>query len=215
MESLEDLFITNRVPSDEEQRRLKQLVAEYDDRLTTITNKISVLETHLQILNDEKRAILESMEPLKQALSPFRQLPEDIVREVFIACLETERNPTMSNKEAPVLLTQISSATRMIALSTPALWASIHICIPSLLSASSMMDRAKSDMDARTKGVEEWLLRRSGSCPLNISFQNFDEDGLVFGNRIIDILLRCSSRWRYVRFSCLPEYLSYLGTDLN
>ena len=186
-------------------------MAEYDDRLTTITNKISVLETHLQILNDEKRAFLESMEPLKQALSPFRQLPEDIVREVFIACLETERNPTMSNKEAPVLLTQISSATRMIALSTPTLWASIHICIPSLLSASSMMDRAKSDMDARTKGVEEWLLRRSGSCPLNISFQNFDEDGLVFGNQIIDILLRCSSRWRYVRFSCLPEYLSRIS----
>ncbi len=95
MESLKDLFSTNRAPNDEEKRRLKRLVAEYDDRLWSITNKISVLETQLQILNDEKRAVLESMEPLKRALSPFRQLPEDIILEVFIACLETERNPTM------------------------------------------------------------------------------------------------------------------------
>lgn len=192
---------------------MKQLVAEYDNRLTIITDKISDLEADLQILNDEKRAVLECIEPFKRALSPFRQLPDDIVREVFIACLETERNPTMSNTEAPVLLTHISSATRRIALTTPALWASIHIPIPSLLLPSPLMDRAKSAMAARTKGVEEWLLRRSGSLPLHISFHNFDEHGLEFSKQIVSILLRCCSRWRYVHFSCPPESLSCISSS--
>ncbi|KJA17581.1 hypothetical protein HYPSUDRAFT_125295, partial [Hypholoma sublateritium FD-334 SS-4] len=113
---------TNIVPNDKQEDSLKQFVLDCDDKLKIINAKISEQEAQLRILNDEKAAILESVAPFRRALSPFRQLPEDIVREIFVACLETRRNPTMANTEAPVLLTQISSATRRIALSTPALW---------------------------------------------------------------------------------------------
>ncbi|KJA18403.1 hypothetical protein HYPSUDRAFT_190971, partial [Hypholoma sublateritium FD-334 SS-4] len=211
MISLEEFFTTNQAPNDEEQKILKHLVAEYDDKLTTIINKISDLEAQLQILNDEKTAILEAVAPFKRALSPFRQLPEDIVREIFVACLPTGRNPTMSHTEAPVLLTRISSATRRISLATPALWAAIHIPI---VEFPERMDYAKSVMAARAKGVKEWLLRRSGSLPLHISVhhsRNYPLDNYL-GEETIDIVMSCCSRWRNVSFSNLPNILSRFST---
>ncbi|KJA25729.1 hypothetical protein HYPSUDRAFT_37174 [Hypholoma sublateritium FD-334 SS-4] len=211
MISLEDFFTTNRAPNDGEQKTLRHLVTEYDEKLRTITNKISDLEAQLQILNDEKRAVLEAAAPFKRALLPFRQLPEDVVREIFIACLPTGRNPTMSNREAPVLLTQISSATRRIALRTPALWAAIHITF-SLPSGHE--DFTTFTMPARAKGVKEWLLRRSGSLPLHISVYHPGtpdlNDGI--GQELIDILLSCCSRWRHVSFSYLPLSLLRIST---
>ncbi|KJA18404.1 hypothetical protein HYPSUDRAFT_45255 [Hypholoma sublateritium FD-334 SS-4] len=211
MISLEDFFTTNRAPNDEEHKILKHLAAEYDDRLTTITNKISDLEAQLQILNDEKTLIMEAAAPFKRALLPFRRLPEDVVREIFVACLPIGRDPTMSATEAPVLLTRISSATRRVALTTPALWAAIHIRIEIL---PERMDDATSIMAARAVGVEEWLLRRSGSLPLHISVHHprapyKDHD---LGQKIIDILLGCCSRWRCVSFMSLPKFLLRIST---
>ncbi len=129
MESLWHLTTTNQAPTDDERGRLKETLAEYDEKLNTVTHKISILEEQLRILNKEKTALLEASAPIHRALSPFRQLPEDVVRAIFVACLETRWNPTMANTEAPVLLTRISRATRLIALTTPELWAAIHIPI--------------------------------------------------------------------------------------
>ncbi|KAJ6616648.1 hypothetical protein B0H10DRAFT_1632687, partial [Mycena sp. CBHHK59/15] len=55
------------------------------------------------------------------SISPASRLPYDIVGEIFVACLPTDRNPVMSATEAPVILCRICSAWRAIALSTPRL----------------------------------------------------------------------------------------------
>ncbi|KJA18850.1 hypothetical protein HYPSUDRAFT_124134, partial [Hypholoma sublateritium FD-334 SS-4] len=145
-------------------------------------------------------------------ISPFRQLPEDIVRVISVACLETRWNPTMANTEAPVLLTQISRATRMIALKTPELWAAIHI--PIIMAVQpEVMGTAQLIMTARAKGVEEWLLRRSGNLPLHISVyerHKYNETQQL-ASEIIDILLACRSRWKNVHFSCNPTTLSHVA----
>ncbi len=116
MESLGHLLRTNQAPNDDERGRLRETLAGNDETLSAIIEKISALEEQLRGLTEEKAALLEASAPVRWALSPFRQLPEDIVRAIFVACLETRWNPTMANTEAPVLLTQISRATRMIAL---------------------------------------------------------------------------------------------------
>ena len=162
------LLTTNQAPTDDERGRLKEGLAEYDQKLNVVTHRISALEEQLRSLNEEKTALLEASAPIRRALSPFRQLPEDIVRAIFVACLETRWNPTMANTEAPVLLTRISRATRMIAFTTPELWTAIHIPIITSVPIE-VMDTAESIMTARTEGVKEWLLRRSGNLPLSIS----------------------------------------------
>ncbi|KJA24688.1 hypothetical protein HYPSUDRAFT_38391 [Hypholoma sublateritium FD-334 SS-4] len=219
MASLRHLLTTNQALTDHERVRLKETVAEYDDKLNLITQKISALEEQLRILNAEKTALLEASAPFRRALSPFRQLPEDVVRVIFVACLETRWNPTMAKTEAPVLLTQISRATRMIALTTPELWAAIHI--PIILSTTpETEDTAKSIMTARTEGAKEWLLRRSGNLPLHISvYENREfsqiETTRFLGSEFIDdlihVIIACRSRWKNVHFSCNPTTISHVS----
>ncbi|KJA22405.1 hypothetical protein HYPSUDRAFT_41025 [Hypholoma sublateritium FD-334 SS-4] len=213
MASLEHLFTTNHSPTDDERAGLKENVADYDDKLAAITQKIYALEEQLRSLNEEKMALLEASKPFRRALSPFRQLPEDVVRAIFVACLETRWNPTMAKTEAPVLLTRISRATRMIALTTSALWAAIHIPIITSVKRE-VMDTAQSIMTARAKGVKEWLLRRSGNLPLHISvYENRAYSGTRnVTSEIIDILTACCSRWKNVYFSCCPTTLSRISS---
>ncbi|KAJ7752379.1 hypothetical protein B0H16DRAFT_1257575, partial [Mycena metata] len=59
-------------------------------------------------------------------ISPVQRLPQDILQEIFLACLPTDRNTVMSVSEAPLLLGRICSGWRDIVLATPALWASLH-----------------------------------------------------------------------------------------
>ncbi|KJA22411.1 hypothetical protein HYPSUDRAFT_656867 [Hypholoma sublateritium FD-334 SS-4] len=208
MASLAHLCTSNQAPTDDERARLKETVADYDEKLAAITQKISALEVQLRSLNEEKTATLEASKLFKRALSPFRQLPEDVVRAIFVACLEWRCNPTMAKTEAPVLLTRISRATRMIALTTPRLWAAIHIPIITSVQLE-VMDTAKSVMNARARGVKEWLLRRSGDLPLRISVYETNYNGTQeLTSDVIDILIACCSRWKNVHFTCRPTTLS-------
>ncbi|KAJ7840391.1 hypothetical protein B0H14DRAFT_2241542, partial [Mycena olivaceomarginata] len=74
--------------------------------------------------------------------SPARTLPDDVVREIFLASLPSE-NPTLCGLQAPLLLCHISHQWRMLALSTPRLWTSIHIVAPWISRASHVAGNAK------------------------------------------------------------------------
>ncbi len=216
-ESLKHLLTTNQAPTNDERGRLKETLADYDEKLDEITQKILVLEEQLRSLNEEHTALLEASAPIRRALSPFRQLPEDVVRAIFVACLETRRNPTMANTEAPVLLTQVSRATRMIALTTPELWAAIHIAI--IVSVPlEVIDVANSVMSARAEGVSEWLLRRSGNLPLYISvsenrkWESVELFNCEMSDTLINVLISCRSRWKNVQLSCRSTIASRVSS---
>ncbi|KJA14167.1 hypothetical protein HYPSUDRAFT_173623 [Hypholoma sublateritium FD-334 SS-4] len=203
----EDIFSTNRAPTDEERAQIADLLADYDNRIAILTKKIADL--------DAERAVLQNAAaPLKRTMSSFRRLPDDVIRGIFIACLDPTRNPTMSCREAPVLLTRISSSTRSVALHTPALWAAIHIPIirHSKGSKSKRKPARVSIMSARTRGVEEWLLRRSGVMPRSISVRELPHPYLSrllwtnpLADEILSILLQCRARWRDVSFAIVSS----------
>lgn len=208
LESLEELMDGNQVPTDEERKVLSQFLGKVDAKLSAVRETMGGLKEKLQTLEREEEALLEAAEPYKRALSPFRRLPEDMIREIFSACLDPGHNSTMSNKNAPMFLTQISSGLRQIAVTTPVLWTSIHIPIPRL-SRTVLENGSKALAVKRAEGVREWLLKRSGSLPLNISVYDPARDYEIYDNdvpkEIIDILLSCCSRWKSVVFSGLPQ----------
>ena len=170
----DNLLITNRALTEEEYKKLRIQAAPYNEKLDALTKHISELEAQLESAKNEKKALLESFYPIQKPLAPFRRLPQDVVREIFVACLDPKINPTMSKKEAPTLLTRISSSLRQIALTTPELWAAIHIPILGSVPCESSKI-AQFVMDRRADGVKEWLLRRSGSLPLRISIRRGSE----------------------------------------
>ncbi|KAJ6537855.1 hypothetical protein B0H19DRAFT_1181055 [Mycena capillaripes] len=124
-------------------------------------------------------------------VSPMRRLPEDVIRAIFIACMPSKRNAVMSPEDTPLLLCQICSSWRQIALATPLLWASLHIVVP------------VAKIDQLIQAVRSWL-SRSGVLPLSISLvpsralrvrSATDEELLA----LLSSLVPLSGRWRRIR----------------
>ncbi|KAJ7074462.1 hypothetical protein C8F01DRAFT_952981, partial [Mycena amicta] len=113
-------------------------------------------------------------------------LPPEIIEEIFVACLPADDNPTPNPCTAPLLLLQICSRWREIALSAGRLWTSMRINLVS------------ETVEKRISLLETWL-RRTGSRPLSLAlvYKNYEENPSPV--RLIDCLATSSERWRDVR----------------
>ncbi|KAF9066952.1 hypothetical protein BDP27DRAFT_1174984, partial [Rhodocollybia butyracea] len=92
-----------------------------------------------------------------------RRLPVEILTEIFTHCLPSKHIPPSSLiMEAPLVLLSVCREWRTVALSTPRLWCSPRIRLPS----SGHLTDAK--LKPHHTGIEQWL-DRSGSLPLFLS----------------------------------------------
>ncbi|KAJ7937449.1 hypothetical protein B0H13DRAFT_2418564, partial [Mycena leptocephala] len=185
---------TNYCPTDEE-------VLEIQDLLVQPTLRLKRLDDEIADLQKARESLGTYVAAHRALISPVRRLPLDIVQEIFIACLPADRNCVMSASESPVLLGRICSSWRAISLSTPRLWASLHIAEPSRPPDSDMSFEKKYIQ--RLETMKAWL-RRSGDCPLSISLQcaldlvvGIPLEGPLF----LQSLIPFAPRWRAVNFT--------------
>ena len=77
-------------------------------------------KSKLQRLLEEEAAILLNFENHLRVLAPIRNIPEDVLREIFIACV-TDEIPTLRHHKTPLpyTLSQISRGMRHIVQTTP------------------------------------------------------------------------------------------------
>ncbi|KAJ7867717.1 hypothetical protein B0H14DRAFT_2439675 [Mycena olivaceomarginata] len=183
----DDVLYTNTVPSDTECNSIRSLLAGPLKDLADVEEKMR----HLQSLMDEAAQKREKLRQFIDAhlalLSPVRRLPDDIVRTVFTSTLPTSRNPTIGSDEAPLLLCRVCKSWRTVALTTPRLWASMHIVVPPL-----------SKFEPLVALVNTWLAR-SGSVPLDISMvysRACDPD--IDVSPLLSTLATESRRWRQI-----------------
>ena len=107
---------------------LSGLIASPMEELALTNQNITNLELELRALKSKRKQLRSTaLEEYLIITSPIRRLPDDILSEIFYQCIHSHRNPLMSASEAPVLLTQICSRWRSVALSSPELWARLHI----------------------------------------------------------------------------------------
>ncbi|KAJ7049990.1 hypothetical protein C8F01DRAFT_718781 [Mycena amicta] len=166
---------TNFCPTDDELKDISAYLAEPIEKLASLDTKIGYLQEALANVRIERDILHEHVEAHNALVSPLRRMPLDILQEIFVACLPTERNCVMSADEAPILLGRICSAWREIAYNTPRLWAKLHIfepMVPSYYSDAHILSAASQcavKLQQRAEVTKEWLTR-SGDCPLSISF---------------------------------------------
>ncbi|KAJ7140940.1 hypothetical protein C8R44DRAFT_604248, partial [Mycena epipterygia] len=141
---------TNYVPSEQEIEHIQTDLASRSQELVRIDERIRELSAQ----RDEIQCYIDSHKAL---ISHPRRLPPDIVREIFVACLPTDRNAVMSAQEAPLILCRICNAWRDIARSTPKLWATLHVPVDFILAK-----------EPRMPAVAEWL-QLSGASPVSLS----------------------------------------------
>ncbi|KAJ7359294.1 hypothetical protein DFH08DRAFT_769191 [Mycena albidolilacea] len=175
-------FNTNYVPSDEEIECIRTDLVSHTQELARIDERIREFSAQ----RDQIQAYIGSHKAL---ISHPRRLPVDILREIFVACLPVGRNAVMSAQEAPLLLGRICSAWRTIALTTPRLWASLHVSFDYIVAKSQ-----------RRPAVAEWL-RRSAACPISLSLSDLKwDDGSPDTSVLLKSLIDFGNRWRHVEF---------------
>ncbi|KAJ7466916.1 hypothetical protein FB451DRAFT_1259514 [Mycena latifolia] len=178
---------TNYVPPSEDIERIRADLISHVEQLKQIENAIRDLSAQ----RNEIEAYIESHRAL---ISYPRRLPRDIIQEIFLACLPTDRNAVMSPKDAPMLLCRICSTWRDIALTTPALWASLHVAVQFIVGN-----------EQRMLAVAEWL-QRSAACPLSLSMVGdiWDIKWKSHPNdvtAVIELLAGHAKRWRNVELN--------------
>ncbi|KAF8155345.1 hypothetical protein K438DRAFT_1862641 [Mycena galopus ATCC 62051] len=216
---------TNYCPTDEEVLEISSLLVDSTFRLKNLDDKIADLQQALDKLVEERDGLGAYMESHKALISPVRRLPLDIIEEIFVACLPTHRNCVTSATEAPLLLGHICSAWRSISLSTPQLWASLHLVEPSAPPHSAHAQEVREFGERVTRRLEittTWL-GRSGQCPLSLSIESSPEEGTIpeayqATVRFFQALIPFAGRWQHVHFTSPPrllfEIISYLDIDM-
>ena len=183
--------------------KLKVVETQISDTMSHIQelkSQVEQAEIKLQRLQEEKASILETFADHRRVFSPFRNLPEDVLREICITCVNIDI-PTLSygSNPLPYILAQICSGMRYIALETPYIWASMKVsafpyCYPLDQCAYSVLASKAS----------EWLERASGQ-PLTIFMEEIDRfehgcPGGFLSGILFDTLLSYSSRWKSITY---------------
>ncbi|KAJ7755580.1 hypothetical protein B0H16DRAFT_1372103 [Mycena metata] len=189
-----DILHTNTAPSDEDCERIRELLAGPRKEAAQLTEEIERLHGLIEELTEKRDNLNEFIDPHLALLSPARRLPHDVVAEIFAASLPSDRNAVIQGTESPLLLCHICQAWRTLALSTPRLWASLHIVGPPDAPKLHQINDAVA-----------WWLDKSGGLPLSISIvqsswtRNAD---LVI---LLQTLVQYASRWQQIRI-CLGSH---------
>ncbi|KAJ7253507.1 hypothetical protein C8J57DRAFT_1348288 [Mycena rebaudengoi] len=207
-----NILHTNAVPSDRECKSILDIVEGTGKEAAGLTQKIAEMQALVDGLTAKRDKLNKLIDAHLALVSPARRLPDDIVGAIFLACLPPNWNPIISSHVAPLLLCQISSSWRTVALSTPCLWSSLHIAVPFETTRVQQLNNV----------VGAWI-SRSGALPLSISLVStvlsgpfelrFTTEALNASAMLLQTLIHVSHRWRHIRLS-LPkkEHFAPLAT---
>ncbi|KAF8629914.1 hypothetical protein AX15_003192 [Amanita polypyramis BW_CC] len=125
---------------------------------------------------------------------PIHRLPREILAEIFIKCLPDAKLETLwtSKSFAPILLCNICSSWRELAVATPHLWSTLGI---------SIRDSALDKLTA-VHVTNKWL-ERSGTLPLTLRLKHnpfvpFLNPRPVLVKAILSVFANHASRWEDV-----------------
>ncbi|KAF8213950.1 hypothetical protein K438DRAFT_1802613 [Mycena galopus ATCC 62051] len=174
---------TNYAPSDSELFEIRALLVAPAEELARIDAQINEMEITLGQLKEQRASLKRPIDAHRALISPIRRIPQDVLLEIFGACLPSEHNALIDPAEAPLVLGRICRHWRSVAYSTPMLWSSIHI--PSL----NYLRVPPGHLLRLERVVEAWL-ERSGTCALSVSFFDHTNHFLVSDLEVHPLILR-------------------------
>ena len=115
-------------PTNARLKVVREQISEAMAHVQDLKSQVEQAEIKLLGLREKEVTILEISEDHRRVLSVIRNLPEDVFREIFIACVQ-DNIPSLSGRQIPLLyvLAQIFSGMRHIALATSIIWARMYV----------------------------------------------------------------------------------------
>lgn len=207
-----DLLASNAVPSPTEASTLSQ-------ELAFSRKQLAVIESRISVLAREREKIQLDIAKRSTILSVIRQVPSDVLSDIFIACIDknfgsgVRSKTTLDTRAPPWTLAQVCSRWRAVALSTPEIWATVRIIMSAKHNSHIDNDHSSEDL---ILGVQ---LYRSSNHPLSISI--YSPVDISASNSIFQILRPTSPRWQalcllspssFSAFSDIKGFLPSLAT---
>ncbi|KAJ7067269.1 hypothetical protein C8F01DRAFT_1120811 [Mycena amicta] len=206
-------YLTSNVaPDPSGSSQVLQAISHARNAISSVEEQMAALKLVLGALEARRDAYIGFIDAHEKILTPIRQLPTELMAEIFLRCVEGEQPPWNPPTNIEWRLAQVCIAWRTLALSTPALWRRLFIT-----HTYSPYDVLSADILRNTLALQ---LRRAAQAPLLISFTtvDFDEaDYLRTVQRaiIIHALLPSAHRWEEAEVHLTKEEMHMLrsGTD--
>ncbi|KAJ7511233.1 hypothetical protein B0H11DRAFT_1954495 [Mycena galericulata] len=148
---LESLTRSNAPPTELQAHQLQLVLDDALIELSHLDKTIGETILSLPKLAEERHRRARLVQSVKEALSPIRRLPTEILAEIFLWCrannLRAGNYCVADPSTAPMLLAQISSRWRNICHGTPQLWDLIY------LTTSGVSPALTADLLARSRNL--------------------------------------------------------------
>ncbi|KAJ7467396.1 hypothetical protein B0H11DRAFT_2046922 [Mycena galericulata] len=160
--SISTLFLTNNEPTDLQAREIRRLLGHTTIELGRLEATIVNMSLVLTELKYQQQQHMDSLAALTGVISPIRRVPAEILAQIFLLCSQhsiDEDSSLIALREAPMVLTHVSSRWRAIALETPGLWRIVS------LSSSCIVPP--------THPLIQEIFVRSRNHPVNLTFSTY------------------------------------------
>ncbi|KAK0462126.1 hypothetical protein IW261DRAFT_1348449, partial [Armillaria novae-zelandiae] len=123
------LLQTNSPPTPIETQSLQATLSETPHRIAELDSLIGPATSLPRYLTKDRNQALENEADAKKILSPCRQLPNELLIDIFIRCLSgRDQLDSPSNPGAfHWTLSHVCRKWREVAIGTPEIWSSIHL----------------------------------------------------------------------------------------
>ncbi|KAJ6523499.1 hypothetical protein DFH09DRAFT_1286614 [Mycena vulgaris] len=172
---------TNYVPSDVEIDEIYALLVAPLGELARLDTQIDEAQAFLDELRVKRQFLKVEIDSHTALTSSVRRLPQEMLQEIFLACVPTQGGPlsAVAAREAPLLLGFVCRYWRSVAHSMPLLWSSFHI--------QWGMGRAGG------RELDAWLTR-AGTCPLSISLHFLEYYSNASCDEVIGLIMKACRR---------------------
>ncbi|KAJ3565325.1 hypothetical protein NP233_g7697 [Leucocoprinus birnbaumii] len=208
------LIGSNAIPNQEQGHWIRGAVDMAMVDVRKLEGEIWRVKSVLAQLQGECRALEEFVDTHRAFLTPARRVYPEIWAEIFKYCPRgsthrrfAEVEDSFDPNEGPMVLTQVCSAWRQIAISTPQLWTTIRLTY----RGSSLSQQAL---------IRTWT-QRSGSLPLTIAVMEIKPTGYPKDypplnwseSEVLHELCTSSARWKELYLLLPASPLPWLGFE--
>lgn len=198
------------VPSKTDANDIDNVISLGNSDLSKLDVDIDRVQEVLKQLSRRRDEISEHIMNHSALLSPVRRIPDEVLGEIFIYCLprfekKGRQKSSFLHDQAPILLGQICSRWRTVALSTHVLWSFIRI------------DYGPDTVESDVAQMSLWL-ERSATCPLSLMLrERIDQRDYSREERalVLDTILPSSHRWQDVEIFALRDTVDGLSPIRN